>query len=180
MTASSSPRPRFGVGSLVSHIAQGVGRILGYEEDCYIVLFKGGMVTRVPFAFDGMSAMEAVGDPQLDLIKQAVREVLQDYGWLEADLEMGKRWQGGVLRLIPGREETQPKEIPLEQFFSKIIGIREKLRVLEQKINNHPKLSDEEKLELQGYITRCCGSLTTFNVLFADKPSHFVGQKGGA
>jgi hypothetical protein len=63
-------------------------------------------------------------------------------------------------------------------FFKKLIGVREKLRVLEQKINNHPTLASEEKIELEGYITRCYGSLTTFNVLFAAKESQFHGQTG--
>ena len=87
--------------------------------------------------------------------------------------------EGGTLRLIPGQEGTQPKDVPLEAFFKKIIGIREKLRVLEQKINNHKALSADDKVDLQGYITRCYGSLTTFNVLFASKASGFVGSGGG-
>ena len=68
------------------------------------------------------------------------------------------------------------KDVPIEMLLKKLIGIRDRLRVLEQKINNHPTLSGEEKLELQGYITRCYGSLTTFNVLFANRASWFVGQ----
>jgi len=80
--------------------------------------------------------------------------------------------------LLPGNDEVQEKEIPIEAFFKKIIGVREKLRVLEQKINNNKNLSGEEKLELQGYITRCYGSLTTFNVLFASRDSQFKGSGG--
>jgi hypothetical protein len=120
------------------------------------------------------------GDPPLDLVKQAVREVLLDYGWLDAEVEMGRRWLGGTLRLIPGQEGAQAKDVPLEAFFKKVIGVREKLRVLEQKVNNHPSLSPEDKLELQGYITRCYGSLTTFNVLFANKAGQFSSGGGPA
>jgi hypothetical protein len=94
------------------------------------------------------------------------------------DLELGKRWVGGTLKLIPGKEDTQPKDVPIEMFFKKIIGIRDKLRVLEQKINANPALSSEEKLDLDGYITRCYGSLTTFNVLFSTKEGQFRGQAG--
>jgi superoxide dismutase len=82
--------------------------------------------------------------------------------------------------MTPGKEDTQAKEIPIEVFIKKIIGVREKLRVLEQKINNHPNLDAADKLELQGYITRSYGSLTTFNALFADKVSHFVGSGAGS
>jgi hypothetical protein len=172
----SEPRPRLGVGSLVRHRDFGSGRVVGYEGDTYVVLFRGGEVRRVAFSFPDMQAEAAAGDPELDRIRQAVREVLGDHGWLDVDLELGKRWVGGTLRLIPGKEGTQPKDVPLEVFFKKIIGIRDRLRVLEQKLNSHPTLTPEEKLELQGYISRCYGSLTTFNVLFGAEPSHFRGQ----
>jgi hypothetical protein len=108
-----------------------------------------------------------------------MREVLGDYGWTDVDLEVGKRWIGGTLKLVPGKEDTQAKEIPIEVFIKKIIGVREKLRVLEQKINNNANLDAADKLEIQGYITRCYGSLTTFNALFADKSSYFVGSGSG-
>jgi hypothetical protein len=130
----------------------------------------------VGFAFPGLQAESAAGDPEIDRLKQAVREVLGDHGWIDVDLELGKRWVGGTLRLVPGKEGTQAKDLPLEIFFKKIIGIRDRLRVLEQKLNSHPSLAPEEKLELQGYISRCYGSLTTFNVLFGAAESQFKGQ----
>lgn len=169
-------KPKLGLNSIVDHPIFGAGRVAAYEGDTYVVLFKGGEAKRVAFTFEAMTASEPRGDAQLDAVKQAVREVLGDYGWLDVDLEMGKRWTGGTLKLIPGKPEVQPKEIPLEMFFKKIIGIRDKLRVLEQKINAHSVLTPEEKIEFEGYITRCYGSLTTFNVLFAAKESQFRGQ----
>ncbi len=72
----------------------------------------------------------------------------------------------------------QDKHIPIDSLFHKIVMIRDKLRVLEQKVNSHPKLSDEEKVQMQQYVTQCYGTLTTFNVLFADREDGFVGQKG--
>jgi hypothetical protein len=174
--ASPRPRPRFGVGSLVRHAHFGSGRVMSYDGDAYVILFRGGETRRVAFGFDDLRVEEAVGDPELDRIKQAMREVLGDHGSLDVDLELGKRWVGGTLRLIPGKEGTQPKDVPLEMFFKKIIGIRDRLRVLEQKLNSHPALAPEEKLELQGYVSRCYGSLTTFNVLFGAVESQFKGQ----
>ena len=172
-------RPRLGIGAIVNHVDYGRGRIVRYQDDGYLIQFKSGEARWVGWQFHGLKPLDGPGDPELDRIQQAVREVLLDYGWLDADLEMGKRWLGGTLRLIPGQEGTQPKDVPLEAFFKKIIGVRDKLRVLEQKVNGHARLEPEEKIELQGYITRCYGSLTTFNVLFAQKPSYF-SSGGGA
>lgn len=167
----------WGIGTMVRHPSFGLGRIVGYEGDQYAVQFKGDEVRLVASYFD-MEAVSLDGDPELDRIKQAVREVFQDFGWLDPDLEMPSRWRGGRLDMIPGKEDTQSKSVPIETFFKKVIGIREKLRVLEQKINNHSSLSQEEKLELEGYVTRCYGSLTSFNNLFRDEMSQFRGTGG--
>ena len=73
----------------------------------------------------------------------------------------------------PAEDDRQPKEIPLETFFHKIVMLRDRLRVLEAKLNGHDKLSEGDKVELQGYITKCYGTLTTFNVLFRSKEEGF-------
>jgi len=98
-------------------------------------------------------------------IRAAVRDALQDLLGL-GESELSGRWAGGKLILKPGKSDTQEKEVDLDVFFHKIVMVRDQLRVLEQKINSHPKLTDEEKVALQHYITRCYGSLTTFNALF--------------
>jgi len=174
----SASRPRLGIGALVNHVDYGRGRIVRYQDDGYLIAFKNGETHWVGYQAPILKPIEMAGDPEIDRLKQAVREVLLDYGWLDSEVEMGKRWLGGTLRLIPGQEGTQSKDVPLEAFFKKIIGVRERLRVLEQKINNHPSLSPEEKLDLEGYVTRCYGSLTTFNVLFATKASQFTSAGG--
>ena len=92
--------------------------------------------------------------------------------------EIADRWTGGQLVMKPGRPGTQEKVVPIESFFRKITAVRERLRVLEQRINAHPKLADEDRAALQDYITRAYGSLTTFNVLFSDPADRFVGTKG--
>ena len=168
--------PRFGLGTIVRHRDFGRGRVVAYDDDRYVIVFPGADAKMVPFAFEGLSAEGSAGDPELDRIAQAVRQVLGDNGWIDVELELGKRWTGGTLRLTPGREGTQAKDVPIEVFFKKLIAVRDRLRVLEQKINGHPTLSPEEKLDLQGYVTRCYGSFTTFNVLFGNRVSWFVGQ----
>jgi hypothetical protein len=121
--------------------------------------------------------MPALDDEDLRRIVQAVRAVLNAEQSVTG--EIGDRWVGGQLVLKPGKAGTQEKTVPIEAFFRKIVAVRERLRVLEQRINAHPKLSEEDRLQLQDYITRAYGSLTTFNVFFADPADRFVGTKGG-
>jgi len=89
--------------------------------------------------------------------------------------EIAPKWSGGTLVLRPADAALKEKDVPIEAFFKKITSVREKLRVLEQKINNHPGLSHEDRLEFQKIITRAYGSLTTFNVLFRDEEDRFHG-----
>src|SRR5690606_34507503 len=92
-------------------------------------------------------------------------------------IQLGEKWAGGTMLLQPANKDIKPKEIPLEAFFHKIVMLQDRLRVLEQNINSHSAINDEEKVNLQQYITRIYGSLTTFNVLFSDKEQYFVGSK---
>lgn len=111
-------------------------------------------------------------------VKSALREIIDQEMGLKRLPEIARKWDGGVLILKPGDTSLQAKEVPLDVFFKKITGVRERLRVLEQKLNNHPSLSNTEKVELQEYITRSYGALTTFNILFREEEDRFVGQKG--
>lgn len=148
-----------------------------------------GSLARKPVAGSPRRYREAANEPPprpripqdlgLDMdqneFRTVLREVLLDELGIR-DVAMGDRWNGGECVLIPGREGTQEKRVPLDVFFKKIVMVRDKLRVLEQKINGHKGLSNEEKIQLQQYITGCYGSLTTFNVLFRDKQDQFSGQ----
>jgi hypothetical protein len=128
----------------------------------------------VPFDFE---LPEELLDMNADEFREVLREVIRDELGV-AEVDLGGRWQGGEVILKPGKEGTQEKRIPIEALFAKIVMIRDRLRVLEQKINGNGKLSAEEKVQLQQYVTGCYGSLTTFNILFANKGDQFVGQKG--
>jgi hypothetical protein len=115
-------------------------------------------------------------DEDIRKIVQAVRAVInaeQSISGTVAD-----RWLGGQLIIKPGKQGTQEKVLPIGSLFRKIISVRDRLRVLEQRINSHPKLDDTDRLQLQEYITRAYGSLTTFNFLFADPEDRFTGTKG--
>jgi hypothetical protein len=105
-------------------------------------------------------------DMDIDEFRSVLREVISEELGV-SKVAMGRRWEGGELVLQPGSTDTQEKRVPIESFFHKIVMIRDKLRVLEAKVNSSA-MSDEEKVQLQSYITACYGTLTTFNVLFAD------------
>lgn len=109
-------------------------------------------------------------------LKRLVKEVLEEenaFGYTPIQ----ERWNGGKLVMVPREEGLQSKEIPLEAFFHKIVMVRDRLRVLEQKVNAHAGLTDAEKVDLQQYVTKCYGSLTTFNVLFREKEDQFEGER---
>jgi hypothetical protein len=110
--------------------------------------------------------------------RSVLKRVLQEELALST-VELSPRFRGGELVIVPGKEGTQEKRISLESFFHKIVMLRDRLRVLEQKVNGNDKLTDEEKVQMQQYVTQCYGTLTTFNILFADKEDGFVGQKSG-
>lgn len=120
---------------------------------------------------------EELLDMDADEFRRVLRYVIRDELGV-SEVKLGGRWSGGEMILKPGKEGTAEKRIPIESLFHKIVMIRDKLRVLEAKLNAHPQLSDEEKVQMQQYVTQCYGSLTTFNVLFSEKDDSFSGQKG--
>ena len=85
-----------------------------------------------------------------------------------------EKWRGGTLVLRPGAEGQQPKSWPIETFFHKVVMLRNRLRTLEQQINS-TDLPEDMKVKLQGYISGCYGTLTSFNVLFAEEEDQFKG-----
>lgn len=150
------------------------------SEHRFIAERSGGGLPRSPGGGQEPRAAEA-GRPPAELapdeLVPALRDLLAELG-LGPTSRIGRKWEGGTLVLRPGKPGLQEKEIPIETFFRKIVMVRDRLRVLEQQINAHATLSDAEKISLQQYITRCYGSLTTFNLLFDEKEDFFVGEKG--
>jgi hypothetical protein len=114
---------------------------------------------------------------ELNMTRAELMELIREAVGEGGDAPLANKWEGGTLKLLPGKADVQGKDIPIDTFFHKIVMVRDKLRVMEQKLNAHPKLSDAEKVEMQSYITRIYGSLTSFNILFRDKDDFFVGSK---
>ncbi len=174
-----------GIGARVKHPTMGVGVIYDLDPRTVHVFFREHGEQPISRSFEGLVVIgpgpELPGaELDMDSVREALREVLAEANIPERKVELARRYKDGTMELKPGDPTLKSKELPIEDFFHKIVMIRDRFRVLEQKINAHPALSEQEKVELQQYITRCYGSLTTFNILFEDKEDHFVGQKGDA
>jgi len=113
----------------------------------------------------------------LNVTRQELMDLFREAAGEAEPPALASKWEGGVIQIVPSKTDLQAKEIPIDSLFHKVVMIRDRLRTLEQKINAHPKLTDAEKVEMQHYVTRCYGSLTTFNVLFREKGDQFVGSK---
>ena len=169
------------IGMKVRHPQYGVGVVKTISEAAAEIQFDDGRrtVAPEPSGLEPAEAQAAVRGLELPLtqfVQQVVDAALDKLGLErpEADAPLlGSRWHRGKLVLHPSDPALQAKEVPLETFFHKIVIMRNQLRVLEQKINGHERLSDAEKIEMQQYITRCYGSMTTFNVLFREKEDQF-------
>jgi hypothetical protein len=172
-----------GIGTRLQHTQYGPGVIVGVRFATYLISFIHHGVKEIDkndthleeIIPENVSAeVETVSEVEKSLLK-----ILRLWGGVTENVPLGERWQKGTLILQPGDKTLKPKELPIEDFFHKIVMLRDRLRVLEQQINAHKQLSDADKVNLQQYITRIYGSLTTFNVLFRNKEHWFVGDKGG-
>ncbi len=169
------------VGMSVRHPQYGLGSVKTISETTAEVLFADGKRTVAPESAglepaEPQAAVSGLALPLKQFIEQTVDAAVGRLGLEKPDAaveQLGARWHGGKLVMHPADPALQSKEVPLETFFHKIIGMRNQLRVLEQRINAHEKLSDGEKIDMQQYITRCYGSMTTFNVLFKEKTDQF-------
>lgn len=168
-----------GVGSRVRHPAFGDGVIIRIHAVAYDVTFMIHGIKSVGKNYTEWTVLDAI-EPEASVsfndAERALVRILRSYNALDETVEMGHKWDGGTLILQPGEEGLSSKEMPIDTFFHKIVMVRDRLRVMEQRINASA-LNDEEKVNLQQYITRIYGSLTSFNVLFRDKDDYFTGQK---
>jgi len=171
-----------GKGSRVQHARYGPGVIIGVKYAQFVVTFMDQGIIEVDKTdplFEILHAENKTIEVEtVSAVETSLLKILRLWGDATEIVPLGERWEGGTMLLQPKDLSLKAKEIPVEAFFHKIVMVRDRLRVLEQQINSHKLLSDEDKVNLQQYITRVYGSLTTFNVLFKQKEHWFVGGKG--
>lgn len=167
-----------GIGSRIKHNELGVGVVTNVSPKFYWVTFieKGLETIELDSDFEVIEALEdEVDSVSFYEVEKMLKNLLEKYSDIGSKVSIADKWKGGKIVLEPGTQ-TQNKEISIDTFFNKIVMVRDRLRVMEQKINSS-NLEATEKIELQQYITRCYGSLTTFNVLFKNQSDYFVGEK---
>jgi hypothetical protein len=174
------------IGMKVRHPQYGVGVVRSLTEQTAEISFDNGPRTIAPGSSDlepaeSTATLSELQMPLASLIRETAQAVIDALGLEPKDVVvegLANRWQQGTLVLQPVDSSLQRKEVPLDTFFHKIVMIRNNLRVLEQKVNASDKLSEADKFDMQQYITRCYGSLTTFNILFKKKEDQF--RSGGS
>lgn len=173
-----------GIGSRVEHPHFGKGVVVDIASETYTIWFKSQNSTKSinkDYELKILQATEAGADSStsgitLADIEQALDNILERRLHEMQLVPMGNKWNNGTLILKPGEAGLQEKELPIETFFHKIVMVRDRLRLIEQKINAHKVLTDEDKVDMQQYVTAIYGSLTTFNVLFKETHHQFKGS----
>lgn len=168
-----------GVGSRIEHPAFGMGVVIRLHKRVYEICFveKGIKTVSKDFTLTVIERIEPEYSESFNEAEDALMKILRVWSDVNEVVQLGDKWTGGTLVLKPGDNGLKEKEVPIDAFFHKIVMLRDRLRVLEQRINSHDKLTDEDKVNMQQYITRIYGSLTTFNVLFKHKMDYFEGEK---
>ena len=169
-----------GIGSRINHTDHGFGVVTNVTSDLYWVTFQKNGLETITFD-DNFEVIDAVED-EVDSIsfyevESTLRKLLKEYSDISEVVTIADKYKGGKLILEPKDTNLSSKEIPIDTFFHKVVMVRDRIRVMEQKINSNKTLDDQDKIDLQQYISRIYGSLTTFNVLFKLKSDHFSGVK---
>ena len=168
-----------GIGSRINHAEYGKGVVTNVSSKEYWVTFiNDGLET---IAIDSEFEVIEAAENEVDTVsfydvEQSLLSILKKWNGFGEPVAIADKWKGGTMKLEPGQAGVAHKDIPIDTFFHKIVMLRDRLRVMEQKINAS-NIEEIEKIDLQQYITRIYGSLTTFNVLFKSQSDYFVGEK---
>lgn len=168
-----------GIGSRVIHPSFGAGVVIRIHKRVYEICFieSGIKTVNKDQQLDITERVEPEYNVSFSEAEDALIKILREWSDVTEIISLGDKWKNGTMILKPGDTTLKEKEVPIDVFFNKIVMLRDRLRVMEQRINAHDKLSNEDKINLQQYITRIYGSLTTFNVLFKYRTDYFEGDK---
>lgn len=168
-----------GIGSRINHSEYGKGVVTNVTSKMYWVTFiENGLETiDVDADFEVIDAAEDEVDAvSFYEVESSLKEILKKWSDVSEIVPIADKYKGGKMILQPKDTNLSNKEIPIDTFFHKIVMLRDRLRVMEQKINSSKTLDEQDKIDLQQYLTRCYGSLTTFNVLFKSDSQNFKGD----
>ncbi len=169
-----------GIGSRINHNEFGKGVVTNVtSKDYWVTFMDNGLETiEIDSDFEVIEACEDDVDTiSFADVESSLVHILKKWSDVSEVVNNSDKWKGGKLIMEPGDTNLRGKELTIDSFFHKITMVRDRLRVMEQKINASKNLDEQEKIDLQQYITRSYGSLTSFNVLFKMKEQQFVGQK---
>jgi len=170
-----------GIGSRVRHKEYGDGVVIQSKLDYYIITFITVGARKIAKIYEGIEIIDEL-EPADDMVsfeqvENAIINILRRFSDIQETVHIADKWKNGKIVFEPADKNVKGYEMPIDTFFHKIVMVRDRLRVMEQRINSSDNLDDAEKVDLQQYITRIYGSLTSFNILFKNKLDNFVGEK---
>ncbi len=174
-------KTELGIGSRVRHKEYGNGVVIQSKSDYYMITFIDFGQRNISKIHEGLEIIDLI-EPAEDLvsleqIEYMIINILRRFSDIQETVTIADKWKNGKIIFEPADKDLKGYEMPMDTFFHKIVMVRDRLRVMEQRINSNEKLDDADKIDLQQYITRIYGSLTSFNVLFKNKLDNFIGEK---
>ena len=168
-----------GIGSRINHSEYGKGVITNVDTENYWVTFIESGLEEI--AINAEFVIIEATDNETDLVsfydvESSLKRILREFSDASEIVPIADKWRDGKLVMEPGDTNLSSKEMKIDTFFHKIVMVRDRVRVMEQKINSSNNMDDQEKIDLQQYISRIYGSLTSFNVLFKSKEQHFSSK----
>ena len=171
----------FGVGTRLNHPEYGFGVVIQVKSGTYLITFQDVGIREIGKNYEKFEVIDLLEQPDdlmsYEMLEQSLTKILREFSDIQEVVSISDKWRGGKLVLYPANPEMKSYEMPIQTFFKKIVMVRDRIRVLEQKVNSS-NIEEDEKIAIQQYITRSYGSLTSFNILFKNKSDSFVGESG--
>ncbi len=169
-----------GIGSRVKHPNYGAGVVVQVKAESYVITFIEHGTKEISRSYENLEVIDATRQSDdlvsFEEIEKILTRVLRQFADIQETVPISDKWRGGRMVFYPSNPDLKSYEMPIATFYHKIVMTRDRLRVMEQKVNAS-NLEEDEKIEIQQYISRIYGSLTSFNIFFKNKDDVFVGGK---